>query len=296
MLIAGPNLTLDRTLTIAELRPGEVLRFEHAVTTAGGKGVNVARAALEGIAWRVADIVAAARETVDVSTLRVDGGLINEPLLLELQADAIGASVDAGEADATVLGAAALAAVGAGVYGSLPEVAEKLSWTRHVDPTRDQAWRDAEHGERETEHGPGRVRDGARRARDAPIVTPGRARRNRAFRDHPGGTRDGVPGDGPAPRHRASAAAQRLLRLRAAFFAPDLRAAVFRLAVALRFLPAALRASWSIPPRVFLNPLSGDFLPVSSVSRVRTSSSVAAAAMRVVASVSMARISSIMVA
>jgi len=46
MLIAGPNLTLDRTLTIAELRPGEVLRFEHAVTTAGGKGVNVARAAL----------------------------------------------------------------------------------------------------------------------------------------------------------------------------------------------------------------------------------------------------------
>jgi 1-phosphofructokinase family hexose kinase len=46
MLIAGPNLTLDRTLTIAELRPGEVLRFEEAVTTAGGKGVNVARAAL----------------------------------------------------------------------------------------------------------------------------------------------------------------------------------------------------------------------------------------------------------
>ena len=46
MLIAGPNLTLDRTLTIAELRPGEVLRFDEAVTTPGGKGVNVARAAL----------------------------------------------------------------------------------------------------------------------------------------------------------------------------------------------------------------------------------------------------------
>ena len=121
---------------------GAVISGIHGGTT----GANVARAALEGIAWRVADIVAAVRESVDVSTLRVDGGLINEPLLLELQADAIGASVDAGEADATVLGAAALAAVGAGVYGSLPEVAEKLSWTRHVDPTRDQAWRDAEHG------------------------------------------------------------------------------------------------------------------------------------------------------
>jgi glycerol kinase len=44
-----------------------------------------------------------------------------------------------------VLGAAALAAVGAGVYGSLPEAAEKLSWTRHVEPTRDQVWRSAEH-------------------------------------------------------------------------------------------------------------------------------------------------------
>jgi 1-phosphofructokinase family hexose kinase len=46
MLIAGPNLTIDRTLTIAELRPGEVLRFDTAVITPGGKGVNVARAAM----------------------------------------------------------------------------------------------------------------------------------------------------------------------------------------------------------------------------------------------------------
>jgi 1-phosphofructokinase family hexose kinase len=46
MLVAGPNLTLDRTLSIAELRPGEVLRFDEAVITAGGKGVNVARTAL----------------------------------------------------------------------------------------------------------------------------------------------------------------------------------------------------------------------------------------------------------
>ena len=47
MIIAGPNLTIDRTLRIAELRPGEVLRFEEAVVTPGGKGVNVARLARE---------------------------------------------------------------------------------------------------------------------------------------------------------------------------------------------------------------------------------------------------------
>lgn len=45
MLIAGPNLTIDRTLAIDELRPGEVLRFDDVAVTPGGKGVNVARVA-----------------------------------------------------------------------------------------------------------------------------------------------------------------------------------------------------------------------------------------------------------
>jgi 1-phosphofructokinase family hexose kinase len=45
MLVAGPNLTMDRTLAIAELRPGEVLRFDRVVVTPGGKGLDVGRAA-----------------------------------------------------------------------------------------------------------------------------------------------------------------------------------------------------------------------------------------------------------
>jgi 1-phosphofructokinase family hexose kinase len=45
MLIAGPNLTIDRTAALAVLRPGEVLRFDRVVVTPGGKGLNVARAA-----------------------------------------------------------------------------------------------------------------------------------------------------------------------------------------------------------------------------------------------------------
>jgi 1-phosphofructokinase family hexose kinase len=45
MLVAGPNLTIDRTALLAELRPGEVLRFDRVVVTPGGKGLNVARAA-----------------------------------------------------------------------------------------------------------------------------------------------------------------------------------------------------------------------------------------------------------
>jgi 1-phosphofructokinase family hexose kinase len=45
VLIAGPNLTLDRLLRIDELRPGEVQRFSEASVAPGGKGVNVARVA-----------------------------------------------------------------------------------------------------------------------------------------------------------------------------------------------------------------------------------------------------------
>ncbi len=111
----------------------------------GTTRANVARAALEGIAWRVADVVAAIRESVDVDDLRVDGGVTNEPLMLELQADAIGAPVEAGGADATVAGAAALGAVGAGVLTSLAEAAELLPIDRRVEPQRDDAWRTAEH-------------------------------------------------------------------------------------------------------------------------------------------------------
>jgi len=106
---------------------------------------NVARAALEGIAWRVADVVAAIKETSPVETLRVDGGLTNEPLLLQLQADMIGAPVEAAGVDATVLGAAALGAVGADVIGSLSDLPEMLPPDRRVEPERDEDWRSEEH-------------------------------------------------------------------------------------------------------------------------------------------------------
>jgi glycerol kinase len=112
---------------------------------AGTTRAEVARAALEGIAWRVADIVAAVRESVAVDTLRVDGGLTNEPALLQIQADAIGAPVEQGLADATAAGAAALAAVGAGLLGSVADIAGLVPATSRVEPVRDDGWRDAEH-------------------------------------------------------------------------------------------------------------------------------------------------------
>jgi glycerol kinase len=106
---------------------------------------HIARAALEGIAWRVADIVAVIQDTVPVQVLRVDGGLTRDPTLLQLQADAAGVTVQRGLLDATAAGAAALAAVGAGVWGSTLEIEERIPSGERFEPRRDAGWRAAEH-------------------------------------------------------------------------------------------------------------------------------------------------------
>jgi glycerol kinase len=120
----------------------------HAVVaglTAGARPGHIARAALESIAWRVADILAIVSEHTSLDVLRVDGGLTRDPLLLQLQADTGGVPVQPGAVDATAAGSAALAAVGAGVWGSMAEIAERLPAGERVEPRRDDAWRTREH-------------------------------------------------------------------------------------------------------------------------------------------------------
>jgi glycerol kinase len=122
----------------------------HAVVaglSAGARPGHIARAALESIAWRVADILAVVSEHTPLDVLRVDGGLTRDPLLLQLQADTGGVPVQRGAVDATAAGAAALAAVGAGVWGSTAEIAERLPAGERVEPSRDDAWREREHAE-----------------------------------------------------------------------------------------------------------------------------------------------------
>jgi len=122
-------------------------RAVFAGMTSGTRPAHIARAALEGIAWRVADVVGVVRETVPVEVLRVDGGLTRDPTLLQLQADAAGVSVQRGAVDATVVGAAALAAVGAGIWGSTLEIAERIPIGERTEPQRDDAWRERSHAE-----------------------------------------------------------------------------------------------------------------------------------------------------
>ena len=106
---------------------------------------HIARAALEAIAWRVADVLAAVRASTEVDVLRVDGGLTRSDLLLELQADAGGVAVQRSVLDATAAGAAALAAVGTGVFGSVREIGERVRPGEPVEPRREARWREREH-------------------------------------------------------------------------------------------------------------------------------------------------------
>ena len=108
---------------------------------------HVARAALEAIAWRVADVLAVVAEASPVEALRVDGGLTNDPRLLRLQADTSGIAVEPGAVDATAAGSAALAAVGAGIWDSTLEIGDRIPVGERVTAQRDDAWRDEHHAE-----------------------------------------------------------------------------------------------------------------------------------------------------
>jgi glycerol kinase len=115
--------------------------------SAGARPAHIARAALEGIAWRVADIMGAVQQTTPVQVLRVDGGLTRDATLLQLQADTAGVTVQRGPVDATAAGAAALAAVGAGLWGSTLEIEQRVPVGERVAPRRDSQWREAAHAD-----------------------------------------------------------------------------------------------------------------------------------------------------
>jgi glycerol kinase len=95
---------------------------------------QLARAALEAIAARVADIVEAMASVTPVSGVRADGGLSADATLMQLQADAFAVPLRVGAADTTVLGAALLAGVGAGLFADVEAAAELLEPADELPP------------------------------------------------------------------------------------------------------------------------------------------------------------------
>ena len=90
--------------------------------TRGSKAAHLARAALEGIAHQVADVIEAMRLDGTLAELRVDGGGAQNDLLMQLQADLGDIPVlRTGITEATALGAAYLAGLGVEFWQDLEE-------------------------------------------------------------------------------------------------------------------------------------------------------------------------------
>ncbi len=99
---------------------------------------ELARAALDGVALQVVDLVAAADEDLGrpLGELRVDGGMAQNGWFLQRQADLLGRPVrPALEKEATALGAALLAGLHAGVWPDLDAV-RGLTQTAEPYPPR----------------------------------------------------------------------------------------------------------------------------------------------------------------
>ena len=102
-------------------------------TTAG----HIARAALEGIAFQVADVLEVMQEDsgIAVDELRVDGGASANNLLMQFQADILGVPVVRPKVvETTALGAAYLAGLAAGFWKDRTEVEGGWQVDRRFEP------------------------------------------------------------------------------------------------------------------------------------------------------------------
>lgn len=97
--------------------------------TRGTKKGHIARAALEGIAFRVTDVLKVMQRDEKLSLLRADGGSAKSDLLLQIQSDFLQIPVERPkQTELSIVGAAFLAGLSSGVWKNHEEL-EKL-WER----------------------------------------------------------------------------------------------------------------------------------------------------------------------
>lgn len=110
--------------------------------TRGTTRAHLARAVLDSIAFQVTDLVRVMNQDAPcpLTVLRVDGGASVSDILMQTQADLLRLPVDRpSQVETTAFGAAALAGLAAGVWGSLEELAG-LRRSQHVFlPQREEA-------------------------------------------------------------------------------------------------------------------------------------------------------------
>ncbi len=116
--------------------------------TRGSNRAHIARAALEGIAFQVADILEAMETDsgVPLKELRVDGGAARNNLLMQIQADALGVPVTRpANPETTVLGATYLAGLAVGFWPDQETIAGQWKSDRCFTPASDDKIRQQRH-------------------------------------------------------------------------------------------------------------------------------------------------------
>ncbi|MCR5519143.1 MAG: glycerol kinase GlpK [Bacteroidales bacterium] len=106
--------------------------------TRGATAAHIARAALEGIAFQTMDIVSAMEKDagVKLSELKVDGGASRNNLLMQFQADVLGASVIRPKVtETTAMGAAYLAGLAVGYWASADEIRRQWQVDKAFSPS-----------------------------------------------------------------------------------------------------------------------------------------------------------------
>jgi glycerol kinase len=105
---------------------------------------HIARAALEAVAWQVREVVdaMAADSGQTLASLKVDGGMTANALLMQIQADVLAASaIRAAIAETTCLGAAYAAGLAVGFWPDLKTLRGLWRQDGAWSPREDDAWR-----------------------------------------------------------------------------------------------------------------------------------------------------------
>lgn len=106
--------------------------------TRGSGRPQLVRAVLEGIAHRGADLLEAAEADYgdSIGVIRVDGGMSQNPTFIQALANATGRAIEVSpRTEATTIGAAYLAGLAVGVWGSFDDVAAAWQPQVVVEPT-----------------------------------------------------------------------------------------------------------------------------------------------------------------
>ncbi|MDI3341016.1 MAG: glycerol kinase GlpK [Sphaerobacter sp.] len=113
--------------------------------TRGAGRAELARAALESVAYQTRDVLEAMQTDtgIEFKELRVDGGMVANNFLMQFQADIIGKPVERPEvAETTALGAAYLAGLAVGFWKDEQDIAQNWQLDRRFEPQMAEAERE----------------------------------------------------------------------------------------------------------------------------------------------------------